>query len=88
MSVSSTSSSNLETQLLALQDEVAALRQKNADLEERLKAHSLINTGQISLINKLIDKVPFGVMLLDEDQKIIHANAAAAKILSAQAEKW
>ena len=87
MSVSSNNSSNLETQLLALQEEVAALRKQNTDLEERLKAHSLINTGQISLINKLIDKVPFGVMLLDENQIIIHANAAAGKILSVAVDK-
>lgn len=80
MSGSRTNSSNLEQQLLALQEEVAALREQNIDLEERLKAHSLVNTGQISLINKLIDKVPFGVMLLDEKSNIIHANDAAGKI--------
>ena len=65
-----------------LQQELVELRKKNADLEERLKAYSLINTSQISLINNLIDKVPFGVMLLDERYNIIHANTAARKIFA------
>ena len=72
----------LEQQLLSLQNEVDELRKRNIDLNERLKAHSLINSGQISLINKLIDKVPFGVMLMDEQHLIIHANEAALKIFS------
>ena len=79
---STTKTADLEQQLLTSQKEVDELRKRNSDLEERLKAHSLINSGQISLINKLIDKVPFGVMLLDEQHIIIHANAAAGKILS------
>lgn len=73
---------SFEQQLLDLQNEVDELRKYNTDLEERLKAYSLINTGQISLINKLIDKVPFGVMLLDEKFYVIHANDAAGKILA------
>lgn len=80
MSVSNPDNTSLEQQLLALQEEVEELRNKNTDLEERLKAYSLINTGQISLINKLIDKVPFGVMLIDESHNIIHVNDAARKI--------
>ena len=83
MSVSDNDSHKVEQQLLSLQKEVERLRKKNSDLEERLRAHSLINTGQISLINNLIDKVPFGVMLLDESHNIIHSNAAARKIFSA-----
>lgn len=79
---SSSKSMNPEQQILALQDEVAHLQQKNKDLEERLKAYSHVNTGQISLITKLIDKVPFGIMLLDENQLITHANPATGKILS------
>lgn len=85
MSVSNTDNTSLEQQLLALQEEVEKLRNKNTDLEERLKAYSLINTGQISLINKLIDKVPFGVMLIDESHNIIHTNDAARKIFSTDA---
>ena len=73
---------DLEQRLLSLQKEVDDLRKRNTDLDERLKAHSLINSGQITLINNLIDKVPFGVMLLDEQHQIIHANAAAGKIFS------
>ena len=73
---------NLEQKLISLQKEVDDLRKRNADLDERLKAHSLVNSSQISLINKLIDKVPFGVMLLTEQHLIIHANAAAATIFS------
>ena len=75
----------LEQQVLALQEEVETLRIKNTDLNERLKAYSLINTGQISLINKLIDKVPFGVMLIDQNSTVIHANAAAEKIFDTPA---
>lgn len=82
MSASSSDTKNLEQQLLSLQKEVEELREENTDLEERIKAYSLINTGQISLINKLIDKVPFGVMLLDERKNIIHINAAARKIFT------
>lgn len=73
---------DLEQRLLSLQKEMDDLRKRNTDLDERLKAHSLINSGQITLINNLIDKVPFGVMLLDEQHQIIHANAAAGKIFS------
>ncbi|MCK4865544.1 MAG: PAS domain-containing sensor histidine kinase [Gammaproteobacteria bacterium] len=83
MSISNNNTATLEQQLLTLQEEVEALRKKNTDLDERLRAYSLINTGQISLINKLIDKVPFGVMLLNEHSIIIHANAAAGKIFDA-----
>jgi len=64
---------------------VELLRKKNTDLDERLKAYSLINSGQTSLINKLIDKVPFGVMLINEEHIITHANDAAGKIFSMDA---
>lgn len=87
MSGSSTNSADLEQQLLALQDEVELLRGKNTDLHERLKAYSLVNSGQTSLINKLIDRVPFGVMLINEEHLISHANDAAGKILSTPASK-
>lgn len=87
MSVSNTDNTSLKQQLLTLEKEVEELRNKNTDLEERHKAYSLINTGQISLINKLIDKVPFGIMLLDEQHNIIHANSAAGKILSISPHK-
>ena len=80
--VSTPNTAELEQRLLCLQKEVDDLRKRNIDLDERFKAYSLINSGQISLINKLIDKVPFGVMLLNEQQLIIHANAAAEKIFS------
>ena len=61
---------------------------KNKDLNERfIKAYYLINTVQISLINKLIDQVPFGVMLLDEHYIIIHAGNAAAKIFATSASE-
>lgn len=82
MSSSSSNTIDLERQLLALQDEVELLRKKNTDLDERLKAYSLISSGQTSLINKLIDKVPFGVMLINEEHIITHANDAAGKIFS------
>jgi len=85
VSSSNTSPKDLEQQLLTLQLEVDELRSKNVDLGERLKAYSLISTGQTSLINKLIDKVPFGVMLLNQDCLVIHANAAAGKIFGTQA---
>lgn len=87
MSGSSINSVDLEQQLLALQDEVELLRAKNTDLHERLKAYSLISSGQTSLINKLIDRVPFGVMLINEEHLISHANDAAGKILSTPASK-
>lgn len=82
MSVSNTKTAALEQQILLLQKDVEVLRKENADLNERLKAYTLINTGQVSLINKLIDRVPFGVMLLDLDGIILHANPVAAKIFS------
>ena len=85
MSSSSSNTIDLERQLLALQDEVELLRKKNTDLNERLKAYSLISSGQTSLINKLIDKVPFGVMLINEEHIITHANDAAGKIFSMDA---
>jgi len=87
LSVSKSNIATLEQKLLTLQEEVDTLRKKNMDLNERLKAYTLINTGQISLINKLIDKVPFGVMLIDHNHSIIHANAAAGKIFDTPASK-
>ncbi len=87
MSSSNAPSKDLEQQLLVAQQEVDALRLKNTDLEEQLKAYSLISTGQTSLINKLIDKVPFGVMLLNQDSIVIHANAASGKIFETPALK-
>lgn len=85
MSSSSSNTIDLERQILALQDEVELLRKKNTDLDERLKAYSLISSGQTSLINKLIDKVPFGVVLINEEHIITHANDAAGKIFSMDA---
>ena len=79
--------SDMEQQLLTLQEEVDKLRVKNTDLTNCLKAYSLISSSQTSLINKLIDKVPFGVMLLNEQHNIIHANAAAGKIFSCDASE-
>lgn len=87
LSSSTTNSAALEQQIFALQEEVELLREKNTDLDERLKAYSLISLGQTSLINKLIDKVPFGVMLINEDRLITHANDAAGKIFSMPASK-
>lgn len=85
MSSSSSNTIDLERQILTLQDEVELLRKKNTDLDERLKAYSLISSGQTSLINKLIDKVPFGVVLINEEHIITHANDAAGKIFSMDA---
>ena len=85
MSSSSSNTIDLERQILALQDEVELLRKKNTDLDERLNAYSLISSGQTSLINKLIDKVPFGVVLINEEHIITHANDAAGKIFSMDA---
>lgn len=87
MSNSETDKKNLEQKLDAMQKEVETLRSQNSDLEERLTAYSLINTGQTSLINKLIDRVPFGIVLLDENYVITHANDAAGKIFSSTASK-
>lgn len=87
MSSSGTDKQSLEQKLLALQEEVDALRSQNTDLDERLKAYSLINTGQISLISKLVDRVPFGIVLLDKNYVITHANAAAGRIFSTSASK-
>lgn len=82
MSISSVSTNELEQKLLDLQNEVEVLRKSNRDLEERVKAYSLVNNGQSSFITKLVDKVPFGIMLLDEQHKITHVNAAGEKIFS------
>ena len=78
--------SNSETQdnnkqLQSLQQEVSELRKKNADLNYRLNAYSQVNSSQVLLINKLVDKVPFGIILLDEHRKIIQVNAAGADIM-------
>lgn len=81
MVTSDTDTADIEQQLLVLQQEVAELRKKNADLAHRLSAYSQINSGQVTLINNLVEKVPFGVMLLDKNRKIIHANVAAGKIM-------
>ncbi len=73
---------DLLQQVKNLQEEVASLQSKNSDLEEQLKAYSFINTSQISLINKLMERVPFGVMMINDRQEVIHANPAAAKIFN------
>lgn len=87
LSSSTTNSADLEQQILALQEEVELLQKKNTDLDARLKAYSLISSGQTSLINKLIDKVPFGVILVNEERLITHANDAAGKIFSIPASQ-
>lgn len=83
--------SNSETQdnnkqLQSLQQEVSELRKKNADLNYRLNAYSQVNSSQVLLINKLVDKVPFGIILLDEHRKIIQVNAAGADIMDSSVE--
>lgn len=80
MSSSNSKAVDLEKKVLALQQEVEELRKKNTDLDARLTAYSSVSLGQTSLINKLIDKVPFGVMLLNKDSIVIQANNAAGKI--------
>lgn len=87
MSGSKINSTALEQQLLALQGEVELLRKTNSDLQGRLEAYSFVSSGQTSLINKLIDKVPFGVMLTSEEGVISHTNEAAEKILSVTSSK-
>lgn len=82
MSIPPLDTNELQQQLLVLQEEVTELRKKNADLNERLTAYSMITSGQTSLINKFVDKVPFGVMMLNEKNIIIQANAAAGKIFA------
>lgn len=82
MSSSKTNETALENELFALQEEVALLKKTNADLRGRLEAYSLVSTGQTSLINNLIDKVPFGIMLVNMEGSISHANDAAKNILS------
>lgn len=72
----------LEQKILALQEEVELLRKNNIDLNEHIKAYSSVSVGQTSLINKLIDKVPFGVMLVDEKYCVTHANEEAEKVFS------
>lgn len=81
MSSNKTGKIKIEQQVLALLQEVEDLKLQNKDLNERLRAYTQINTGQISLINKLVDKVPFGIVMLDEQSLVVHANIAAGKIL-------
>ncbi len=76
-----------QQQLAELQHEVETLQAKNRDLEARLEAYAKINSGQTSLINKLVEKAPFGIMFIGDDHKVIHANAAAAKIFGTSADK-
>lgn len=82
-----TTKAELEQQVLALQEELSLLRRENTDLKERDKAYSKINIGQASLINKLIDKVPFGVMLVNEEHFITHVNEEAENIFSISSSK-
>lgn len=82
MSNPSVKTSALESKILALQEELASVRNENADLNERLKAYSSIHLGQTSFINKLIDKVPFGVILVNEEYIISHVNTEAENIFS------
>lgn len=82
MSNPSVKTTALENKILALQEELASVRNENADLNERIKAYSSIHTGQTSFINKLIDKVPFGVMLVNEEYIISQSNAEAENIFS------
>lgn len=75
----------LQLELKAAQLEIAKLRHANEDLNERLTAYSFITSGQTSLINKLVDKVPCGVILRTEENIIVHSNETAAKILGVNA---
>ena len=87
MAIPPTHSDSLAQELQNLQQELAELRKKNQDLNERLTAYSFINNNQTILINNLIDKVPFGIFLLNEENIIIHANAAAGKIFDQKSEE-
>lgn len=80
MAIPPTHSDSLAQELQNLQQEIADLRKTNQDLNERLTAYSFINNNQTILINNLIDKVPFGIFLLNEKNNILHANVAAGKI--------
>ena len=81
MAISETEMEDNQKKLESLQQEVIERRKKNADLKNRLDACSQIHSSQTFLINKLVEKVPFGVILLDEQKKIIQVNGAGADIM-------
>ena len=86
MAISSTEMEDNKKKVASLQKEVIELRKINADLNQQLNTYSQLNSSQVLLINKLVDKVPFGIILLDEQRKIIQVNAAGANIMDSSAE--
>ena len=57
-------------------------QEKLKSLATQVKKLSKDNIEQNNLIRSLLGKTPFGMMVIDEDQKILQANKAAQEILN------
>lgn len=66
----------------ALQKQLVLLEQKNSELKQRIRVLSQDNRDQTSLIQSLLEKTPFGIIMLDINRKIIRINFAAEHILN------
>ncbi len=64
-----------------LESRIQYLEEKNRGLVERVRLLSVNNREQSSLINTLMENVPFGVMIIDANQKIIQINKSAETVL-------
>lgn len=65
----------------SLQQQLQLLELKNAELKQRILVLSKDNRDQLSLIQSLLEKTPFGIILLDGQRNIIRINSVAETIL-------
>lgn len=68
--------------LRSLEKQIALLEEQKAELVARVRELSLRDREKNNLIRTLFDKLPYGVMMLDEGRNVVQINQAAADILN------
>lgn len=82
--IKSSSENQLElpTELETAHQEILRLRETNRELKQRVLDLSQQSRSQSSLISVLLERFPFGVVLLNEQQTILQINKAAEEMLN------
>lgn len=65
----------------SLQKQIALLEEKNSDLAKRIRTLSEESRSQQHLIRTLFDFTPFGLIMLDEERRVIQVNKAGRELL-------
>lgn len=64
-----------------LENQLKEWQKKSENLEQHIRSLSLVNRQQTDLINLLMVSLPFGVVMMDENNTIVQMNRAAELIL-------